>query len=141
MTFKFSWSGLAFALVVLGVIAAIAVPSYGDYTHRAQASEAVSLLGGAKTPLAEYFSDFKKWPRSLDGVVDNKTGKYTQSVAITKGAGGTGEFEMTATMRSENVDRRVAGHSIRMFSTDGGKIWTCRPGTMPEKNLPAACHN
>ena len=43
-------------LVVVGIAAAIVLPQYGDYTHRSQSAEAVSLLAGAKTPLAEYFA-------------------------------------------------------------------------------------
>ena len=128
-------------LAVLGVIAAVAIPQYGDYTHRAQASEAISLMGGAKTPLTEYFEDRKKWPRKLEEVAGSTSGKYTLSVAITKGAGGTGEIELTATMRSEGVDRRVQGQTARMLSADGGKSWTCKPGTMPNKNLPASCRD
>jgi len=48
---------------------------------------------------------------------------------------------LTSLMRSEGVDRRVAGMSILMVSSDGGTNWTCKPGTMPAKNLPAACRN
>lgn len=114
---------------------------YGDYANRSQAAEAVSLLGGAKTPLAEYFSDHKKWPRSLGEVAGTTSGKFMQSVAITRGAGGAGEIELTATMRTEGVDRRVRGQTVRMFSADGGKTWTCRPGTMPAKNLPGSCRD
>ncbi len=114
---------------------------FGDYMHRAQASEAISLMGGAKTPLSEYFEDRKKWPGKLEEVAGSTSGKYTQSVVISKGAGGTGELELTATMRAERVDSRIAGHTIRLFSIDGGKSWTCRPGTMSEKNLPSTCRN
>jgi type IV pilus assembly protein PilA len=112
---------------------------YGDYTHRSQAAEAVSLLSGARTPLAEYFSDHGKWPKSLEEVTQATSGKYTRSVAITQGAGGRAAIELTATMHTERVDRRVAGHSILLSSRDGGKTWICRPGTMPEKNLPGSC--
>jgi type IV pilus assembly protein PilA len=136
---KISWSSW-FALAALtAIVVAVALPMYGDYTHRSQASEAVSLLAGAKTPLAEYFSDHKKWPRSLGEVAGTTSGKYTRSVEITRGAGGTGEIELTATMRAEGVDRRVRGQTVRMLSADGGKTWICRPGTMPEKNLPGSC--
>ncbi|MEO8145434.1 MAG: pilin [Betaproteobacteria bacterium] len=140
MKIKISWSSWLVLLAIVGVIAAIAIPSYGDYIHRAQASEAVSLLEGAKAPLAEYFDSRKKWPGRLDEV-SGTSGKYTSSVAITRGAGGTGEIELTATMRSEGVDRRVAGQSVLMTSADGGKNWTCKPGTMQPKNLPTACRN
>lgn len=138
---KVSWKSWLALSAVLGVVAAVAIPQYADYTHRAQASEAITLMGAAKTPLAEYFQDKNKWPGKLEDVAENTTGKYTLSVAITKGAGATGEIELTATMRSEGVDRRVRGHTARMLSADGGKSWTCRPGTMPGMNLPASCRD
>ena len=98
-------------------------------------------MGAAKTPLAEYFDAYKKWPNKLEEVADITSGKYTLSVAITKGAGRSDEIELTATMRSEGVDRRVRGQTARMLSADGGRSWICKPGTMPAKNLPAACRN
>jgi type IV pilus assembly protein PilA len=136
---RFPWAGLIALLVIAGVVVAVLIPAYGDYTHRSQASEAISLLGGAKLPLAEYFQDQRKWPERLDQVVEHSSGKFTQSVVISKGAGGTGEIELTATMRTEGVDRRVRGQTVRMLSADGGRTWICRPGTMPDKNLPSAC--
>ena len=139
--FKFTWTGLIVLLALVGVVAAVAYPSYGDYTNRAQASEAISLISGAKTPLAEYFEDRKKWPTRLEEVFGITSGKYTQSVMITRGAGGTGEIEVTATMRADSVVRSLRGKSILMLSSDGGKNWICKPGTMEPKNLPAACRN
>ena len=139
--FKISWVSWFVLLLILGVIAAVAIPSYGDYIHRAQASEAILLMGGAKTPLTEYFESRKKWPAKLDEVTGDTSGKYTLAVSITKGAGGTGDIELTAMMRSEGVDRRVRGQSVRMLSADGGKSWICKPGTMEPKNLPTACRN
>lgn len=139
--FRFSWTGLIVLLAILGIVAAVAIPSYGDYIHRAQASEALALMDGAKTPLTEYFEGHKKWPARLEDLTADTNGKYTLSVAITNGASGTGEIELTATMRMEGVDRRVRGQSARLLSADGGKTWTCRPGTMAEQNLPRACRN
>ena len=113
----------------------------GDYTHRAQASEAVSLLGSARTPLAEYFANTRAWPKTLEEVAGATRGKYTQSVAITKAVAGTGEIEITATMKSEDVDRRVRGAKVRMASTDGGKTWVCRGERDRQNILPAACRD
>lgn len=138
---KISWKSWLALAALLGIVAAVAIPQYGDYTHRAQTSEAVSLLGGAKTPLTEYFQNQRKWPERLEQVVEHTRGEYTQSVAISKGAGAAGEIELTATMRTEDVDRRVRGHTVRILSADGGKTWICRPGTMPNNNLPAACRD
>jgi len=127
---------VAIIIAIVAIVAAVLIPSYGDYTHRAQASEAVSLLSAAKTPLAEYFAEHKKWPPKL---LSETQGKYTQNVAISKGAGGTGELELTATMKTEGVDRRVRGQSVLLTTKDGGMNWVCRPGTMEVKNLPSSC--
>ena len=139
--FKISWKSWLGLLAILGVLAALAIPQYGDYIHRAQASEAFALMDGAKTALTQYFAIHKRWPSKLEDVTADTGGKYTLSVAITKGAGSASEIELTATMRSEGVDRRVRGQSVRLLSADGGKSWTCKPGTMEPKNLPINCRD
>jgi type IV pilus assembly protein PilA len=139
--FKFTWTGLIVLLAILGIVAAVAIPSYGDFIHRAQASEAFVLMDGAKTALTQHFAVHKKWPSKLEQVTADTSGKYTLSVAITNGAGGASEIELTATMRTEGVDRRVRGQTVRMLSADGGKNWTCKPGTMEPKNLPINCRD
>ena len=114
-------------------------PAHDPSISRAQVREAVSLMDGMKTPLTAYFEEFKKWPDSLarPGVVT--TGKYTQSVAISKGAGGTGEIELSATMKSEDLDPAIAGRTVRALSRDQGKSWTCIPGTLEPRYLPGNC--
>lgn len=136
---RISWVSWFVLVVLAGIVGAVVLPSYGDYIHRSQMSEAVALLGAAKTPFSEYLADRKKWPESAGQVLGSTSGRYTQSVVITKGAGGTGAVELTATLRAEGVDRRVAGKSVRIFSTDGGKTWNCRAGTAAESALPPAC--
>lgn len=139
---RVSWVSWLALLAIVGIVAAIVIPSYADYTERSQVSEAISLMGGAKTPLAEYFADHGTWPRKLDEVTRTTTGKFTASVAITRGAGSkSGEIELTSTMRAEGVRSSVAGRTTRMLSADGGRNWTCRPGTVPTKYLPGACRD
>ena len=123
-------------LTVLGVVV---FASYGDYSHLAQNAEAVSLMSAAKAPLGDYFQRYEKWPDNLDDIVDTTNARFTKSIGISKGAGETGAIELTATMRTEGVDRRVAGRTILMTSSDGGKTWTCKRGTMRQDDLPARC--
>lgn len=108
--------------------------------ERAQISEAVSLLGAAKTPLAEYFQNLRKWPEKVTEAADRTSGKYTESIAITQGAGGTGAIELTATMKTRDIGEAVAGRTILLRSQDG-RTWTCAPGTVSAKYLPALCRN
>ena len=128
-------------LFIVAVVAAVVLPSYGDYRHRAQLSEAIGLMGAAKTPLAEYFQDLKRWPNKLDEVASATSGIYTQSVVISKGAGEGGDIQVVATMRSssDGVDSRVAGKTVQITSVDHGKTWLCRSANLPDKYLPTAC--
>lgn len=136
---RIPWTALI-SIVVLGtLVVAVLIPSYGDYADRAQVAEAMSLLSAAKVPLTDHYETHKKWPPSLANALPHPGGKFVQSVAITKGAGGAGEIELTATLKSEGVDRRVAGKSVRLLSADGGKNWVCRTGTVPEKTVPSGC--
>jgi type IV pilus assembly protein PilA len=135
------WKGWIAVGAVVALVMAVAIPSYGDYVHRSQVSEAVSLLAGAKQPLSEYFIDQKKWPRSLDEVAGNLNGKYVQGMTISKGAGGRGEIELSAVLKTAGVDSRVAGKSVRLLSSDGGRSWLCRRGTVDDKHLPRSCRD
>ena len=135
----FTWIEFAILLAVLAVVVAIAMPQYGDYTHRNQMSEAVLLLGSARTEAAVYRREHGKWPQSLEPLLKERDGKYTESVVISRGAGGTGEFELTATLRRKGVHEKVAGKSVRAWSRDGGQTWACGPGTAEAKYLPGSC--
>ena len=136
---RFPWAALIVIVILGGLVAAVLIPQYGDYADRAHVAEAFIVLGVAKIPLAEYYEERKIWPSSLAEIGVTAVGKRVQSVAITKGASGSGEIELTATLRVEGVDRRVAGKSVRLVSADGGRNWRCLAGTVPQSPLPHAC--
>ena len=125
---------LSWAMIILA-------PANMGYASRSQVSEAVSLLAGAKTPIAEYFADFGKWPTDIKLVAGNTSGRYTERVEITSGAGGAGPVVITATMKASGVHSSLAGKTVQVSSADG-KTWTCSRGTVngvDDKYLPAAC--
>jgi type IV pilus assembly protein PilA len=121
----------------------VAVPAHVSTSSRAQVAEAVSLIGGARTPLAEYFADKGKWPTNLKEVAENTSGRYTERVEITSGAGAaSGALVITATMKKEGVRSDIAGKTVQYRSEDGGKTWICSRGPtngVENKYLPAAC--
>src|SRR3954465_1999575 len=98
---------LMIVVAIIGILAAVAIPAYQDYIARAQVSEAVNLLGGGKTPLAEYFSDKGTWPLTPGSVMGNLSGKYTASIGYgTPGhpAAGVGTLAIVAQMRSTGIN-------------------------------------
>lgn len=81
---------LMIVVAIIAILAAIALPAYQDYTKRSRVSEAVTLAGGAKTAVAEYFSNENAWPNSVKeaGIASNSTdikGKAVKSLSITNG--------------------------------------------------------
>ena len=55
---------LMIVVAIIGILAAIALPAYQDYTKRAHVSEGLTLAGGAKAAVTEYFSSKGEWPTS-----------------------------------------------------------------------------
>lgn len=131
---RIPWTVLI-SIVVVGAVVVVGVSSHEDYSDRAQVLEAVGRLSSNKAPLAAYYEAHKKWPQSLADMPPGASANDVRSVAITKGAGGAGEIELTAALKTD----RLAGKSVRLLSADGGKSWVCRAGSVPEKILPLNC--
>ena len=135
---------LMIVVAIIGILAAVAIPSYQDYTARAQISEAMSLASGAKTPLAEYYADRGGWPSALASVSDTLSGKYVASLTLQNPSGGTVSVE--ATMKAAgSVNAAIAGKTFVVETGDGGKTWLCgtlttnTASTVDSKYVPGAC--
>ena len=132
---------LMIVVAIIGILAAVAIPAYQDYIARSQVSEAVSLMGSAKTPLAEYFADKGAWP-ALSDVMGNTSGKYTGSIVSTGTAsvnGTSSAYTIGASMKTSTINAAITGKTAYLFTTDAGKTWNCTKGDMDSKYLPGAC--
>ena len=134
---------LMIVVAIIGILAAIALPMYGDYTARAQATEGFEVLGGLKTPLIEAVSSESNAvacasasnPAWFKDAV--KTGKYVSGVTATaKDA----NCALVATFKAATagVNDKVAGKTITMtFASDTGG-WTCKTN-LAANIAPKAC--
>ena len=128
---------LMIVVAIIGILAAVAIPSYQDYIARAQVTEAVGLLDGFKTPLAEYYADKGHWPSSMDApgnaasINGTIQGKYVNKVDITTGKGQTVPVVVTATFKAatQGVNGKIAGKVVELTSPDGAS-WVCRGDTL-----------
>ncbi len=135
---------LMIVVAIIGILAAVAIPSYQDYTARAQVTEAVNLAAGFKTGMSEYYQDKGIWPSNLTAVGSTTAGKYVASVVLTTGNGTNGNTQITATMRATQVNPSIASSTYTLSSEDGGRTWACgalalTSGNIAAKYLPGAC--
>jgi type IV pilus assembly protein PilA len=78
---------LMIVVAIIGILAAIAIPAYQDYTVRAQVTEGLNLAADLKAGVAEYFANTGSWPdaNSAIGISAVKSGKYVSAVNIVNG--------------------------------------------------------
>ncbi|HEZ4976141.1 TPA: pilin [Neisseria meningitidis] len=115
---------LMIVIAIVGILAAVALPAYQDYTARAQVSEAILLAEGQKSAVTEYYLNHGEWPgnNSDAGVASASDikGKYVQSVEVAKGV-------ITATMASSNVNNEIKDKKLSLWAKrqDGSVKWFC----------------
>src|SRR5579871_6623347 len=77
---------LMIVIAIIGILAAIAIPAYQNYTIRSQVTEGLTLADGWKTAIAEYYANTGNWPTvaNLTGL-QNSVGKYERTVTVAAG--------------------------------------------------------
>ncbi|MBH6780774.1 pilin [Neisseria meningitidis] len=125
---------LMIVIAIVGILAAVALPAYQDYTARAQVSEAILLAEGQKSAVTEYYLNHGTWPgdNSNAGVASSSTikGKYVKEVTVANGV-------ITATMLSSGVNKEIQGKKLSLWAKrqDGSVKWFCgQPVTRAANN-------
>ena len=147
---------LMIVVAIIGILAAIAIPAYQDYTVRAQVTEGLNLASDMKASVAETFANTGSWPlnNAALGITATKSGKYVTGVEVN-----TGTIQITYGNQA-NADALSAGQNrldLRpIVSPNGDVIWNCgrrtEAGSDPtsgastangttvlDKYLPATC--
>ncbi|EMS4250527.1 pilin [Neisseria gonorrhoeae] len=115
---------LMIVIAIVGILAAVALPAYQDYTARAQVSEAILLAEGQKSAVTEYYLNNGIWPKDNDsaGVASASKiiGKYVKEVKVENGV-------VTAQMASSNVNKEIQGKKLSLWAKrqDGSVKWFC----------------
>ena len=125
---------LMIVVAIIGILAAIAIPAYQDYIARSQASEGVHLLGGLKTPVAEYYSSNGVLP-TISDVGAKGSGKYVRQI-IAVPASGT----YTVTFKSAgSVNAKIAGQTVALTFVTTTDTFTCAGVSISDTYLPSGC--
>ncbi len=125
---------LMIVVAIIGILAAIALPAYQDYTKRAHVSEGLTLAGGAKAAVTEYYSSNGTWP-------PNNTSAGVASAASIKGNAVRSVTVDTSTITIAYNTKVTPGATVVLKATnaDGAITWTCNTGNVLDKYLPSNC--
>lgn len=126
---------LMIVVAIIGILAAIAIPAYQDYTIRSQVTEGLTLASAVKAGVAEAYANTGTWPvdnASAGG--DNAappSGKYVASVVVGTVAPGVitityGESANTAITGTSNVLTLYPG-----VTANNDVVWACADGAAP----------
>jgi len=130
---------LMIVVAIIGILAAIALPAYQDYTMRAKVSELLLAASSAKVPVAEWVQTNGDMPNSGSLVLPVQQSKYVHSLAFTGVSASLGSITVVG---ASNVDVRLDGSIVltgTVSSAGMGKVdWACS-GTLPPRYLPISC--
>jgi len=152
---------LMIVVAIIGILAAIAIPAYQNYTIRAQVTEGLSLADGWKTSIAEFYAQQGTFPTSCSstgnaasGVMvcaGATTGKYVSSVNIGAAAG------VIAITYGIQANSKINGAVLDIspgLSANNDVVWVCGKAGTPSgttsvatdtstvsvQYLPGSCH-
>jgi type IV pilus assembly protein PilA len=117
---------LMIVVAIIGILAAIAIPAYQDYTVRSQVTEGLNLADGLKTGVAEAYANTGIWPADLTAAgglnANPPSGKYVSGVTILNG---TIHIIYGGPQANNNIPVTAVLDLVPKLSTNGDVIWNC----------------
>ncbi len=145
---------LMIVVAIIGILAAIAIPAYQNYTIRAQVTEGLTLGDGWKTAISEYYANTGNWPTqaNLTGTC-NSVGKYESTVTVNAG----GVIEITYGLQANSKINGCVLDIVPYTNSNNDVLWRCGLATapsgtaasgsgtngtnVPPQYLPTSCHS
>jgi type IV pilus assembly protein PilA len=156
---------LMIVIAIIGILAAIAIPAYQNYTIRAQVTEGLSLAAGWKTAISEYYAQQGSFPSNsttaaagaanMVSVTGASSGKYVSAINVVAGG------EIVVKYGGPNANAKIPATSVLTLNpgldSNNDVVWVCGTATAPPllatapagatvTNIPAAylptsCHS
>jgi type IV pilus assembly protein PilA len=153
---------LMIVVAIIGILAAIAIPAYQNYTIRAQVTEGLNLMDGWKTAVSEYYANYGGFPTCFNTAATGATGcisvlgasvsKYVTGIAVNAGG------QLAATYGNQ-ANSKISTLILSLqpgLDANNDVIWVCGGAsttgiptpptaasttTIPAVYLPTSCHS
>ena len=122
---------LMIVVAIIGILAAVAIPAYSDYTNRAKVTELIGIGAACKTSISEFYQSQGSLPTDLDASgCATSASKYVSSLTVANGV---------ITVAS-NISAATGNYILTPSTTASGTLdWVCTDSTIVKKFLPANC--
>ena len=128
---------LMIVVAIIGILAAVAIPSYNDYTTRGKVSETLVLLSSLKNDIVNYYGQKGSIPNMTELVnfagIKKLSGKYVSTITQE----GTNEY--VAYLKNTGFRPGIAGTSVKLIYQTSTGSFNCAVGTLPSKYVPSTC--
>ena len=125
-------------VAIVGIVAAIAIPAYADYSTRAQVAEGLNLASGLKAAVTEYYVENGRFPGAAEAAqlsMPQAAARYVESVTVQAGNGW-----IVIDYRGEVAETGGQVILVPNVAAGGSIDWSCS-GTFLNKHLPTVCRD
>ena len=131
---------LMIVVAIIGILAAIALPAYRDYTVRAKASEMILAVSSAKVNIAEQAQSIGGMPATASATWDTQQSKYVATVDYVSTVSNSGTITVTGRGDPQLQDKKI--DLVGTYQPNGQVTWICQTASasgLEAKYLPATC--
>ena len=137
---------LMIVVAIIGILAAVALPAYQDYTVRAKISEPVNAASAAKVVIYEAYASDGVMPQTTSTTITELQASFVALPSVTAAGFTRTNDSLTATLTLDALGGTVndtASNTLTLVYTGAstGLSFTCNTGTVEDKYLPSVCRS